>query len=70
MKGSAKNIGDRTVQKANLVLHFQNDKDEVLGSEIQDVLGGNSLSAGKTRAFSFTVRARENFTDRFLIRVK
>jgi hypothetical protein len=70
VKGVVRNTGNKTLEKAPLVMHFQDDQDKVLGSETQDVLQGRGLPGGESRSFSFTVRDRKEFTDRFIFKVR
>jgi hypothetical protein len=70
VKGTAHNDGDKSVNKAQLVLHIKDDKDDVLGTDIEDVLAGRNLLGGAKQSFSFTIRDRKGFTNRYLLKVR
>lgn len=70
VKGVARNTGAKTVNKALLILHVKNDQDEVIGTDIQDILGGRKLLESEEREFSFKIRDRKEFTNRYLTKVR
>ena len=70
VKGVVRNTGDKVVNKAQLILHVQNDADEVLGTDIQDILDGRKLLGTEERNFSFKIRDRKEFTNRYLFKVR
>ena len=70
VKGMAKNVGEKTVTKVQLVLLIKNDEDKVIATDIEDILHGQKLLSSEERNFSFKIRDRKEFTNRFEFKLR
>lgn len=65
VSGVIKNNGDRAISQANLMINPRDDKDQVVGSYVEDILHGRRLGPRDSKPFRFQIPERPNSTGRF-----
>lgn len=70
VSGTVTNKGDKGVRTVRVVVNLQDKDDKVIGTYLEDALGGKRLGPGESRPFKFVVPDKKEFSGRFLSSVR
>jgi hypothetical protein len=66
VSGRVLNQGERGIRTVNLVVHLQDDKEQVIGTFIEDVLHDAKLPSHQSRPFSFEIPEKKEYRGHYL----